>query len=103
MLPLFSQVSVTLDLSRPMDLTRAISPDLLLCGGAMIMLLYAAWRPESEAHQRRVGFGSMVVAVLTLIAVLGESGFVEVGIVGMNAAELLGIRVGESIRIRGGS
>ena len=38
---------LTLDLSRPMDLTRAISPDLLLCGGAMVLLLYAAWRPES--------------------------------------------------------
>src|SRR5688572_2620539 len=53
-----------------MDLTRAIAPDLLLCAGAMIMLLYAAWRPESEAHQRRVGFGSMVVALLTLVAVV---------------------------------
>jgi S-adenosylmethionine hydrolase len=37
----------------------------------------------------------------TLIAVLGKSGFVEVGIVGMNAAEMLGIRAGESIRISG--
>ena len=60
--PLFAaQTAVTLDLSRPMDLTRAITPDLILCAGAMILLLYAAWRPESEAHQRRVGFGSMVV------------------------------------------
>lgn len=38
----------------------------------------------------------------TLIAVLGVSGFVEVGIVGMNAAELLGVRVGDVIRIRSG-
>src|SRR5688572_30723755 len=59
-----------LDLTRPMDLTRAIAPDLLLCAGAMIMLLYAAWRPESEAHQRRVGRGCMVVALLTLVAVV---------------------------------
>ena len=74
---LFAQTLVTLDLSRPMDLSRAIAPELLLCVGAMIMLLYAAWRPESEAHQRRVGFGSMVVGVLTLIAVLviGVSGW----------------------------
>jgi NADH-quinone oxidoreductase subunit N len=70
MLPLFAQSAVTLDLSRPMDLTRAIAPDLLLCAGAMILLLYAAWRPESEAHQRRVGFASMVVTILTLISVL---------------------------------
>ena len=76
-LPLLAQTAVTLDLSRPMDLTRAISPDLLLCAGAMIMLLYAAWRPESEAHQRKVGFGCMIVAILTLIAVLvvGVSGW----------------------------
>ena len=43
----------------------------------MIMLLYAAWQPESEAHQRRVGFACMVVTILTLIAVLviGVSGW----------------------------
>ena len=76
-LPLFAQAGVALDLTRPMDLTRAIAPDLLLCAGALVMLLYAAWRPESEAHQRRVGFGCMVVAVLTLVAVLviGVSGW----------------------------
>jgi len=70
MLPLFAQTAVTLDLSRPMDLTRAIAPELILCAGAMILLLYAAWRPESEAHQRLVGFGSMVVTIITLISVL---------------------------------
>jgi NADH-quinone oxidoreductase subunit N len=59
-----------LDLSRPMDLSRAIAPDLLLCAGAMVLLLYAAWRPESEAHQRRVALGSMAVALLTLVAVI---------------------------------
>ena len=64
---------LTLDLSRPMDLTRAIAPDLLLCGGAMVLLLYAAWRPESEAHQRRVALGSMGVALLTLVAVVAVS------------------------------
>src|SRR5688572_27323014 len=70
MLPLFAQTAVTLDLSRPMDLTRAIAPELILCAGAMILLLYAAWRPESEAHQRLVGFRSMVVTIITLISVL---------------------------------
>ena len=75
--PFLAQTAVTLDLSRPMDLTRAIAPDLILCAGAMIMLLYAAWRPESEAHQRKVGFACMIVAILTLIAVLvvGVSGW----------------------------
>jgi NADH-quinone oxidoreductase subunit N len=80
---LFAQMGgsgLTLDLSRPMDLSRAIAPDLLLCGGAMIMLLYAAWRPESEAHQRRVALGSMGVALLTLVAV------VAVGVSGWSAS-----------------
>ena len=77
---LFAQTGLTLDLSQPMDLTRAIAPDLLLCAGAMIMLLYAAWRPESEAHQRRVALGSMAVAVLTLVAVIG------VGLAGWTAS-----------------
>lgn len=63
----------TLDLSRPADLSRAIGPDILLAGGAMILLLYAAWRPESAAHQRRVALGSMGVALLTLVAVLAMS------------------------------
>jgi NADH-quinone oxidoreductase subunit N len=56
-----------------MDLTRAIAPDLLLSTGAMVLLLYAAWRPESEAHQRRVALGSMGVALLTLVAVVAMS------------------------------
>jgi NADH-quinone oxidoreductase subunit N len=77
MLRLLAQTSVTLDLSRPRELTQAIAPDLILCAGAMVLLLYAAWRPESEAHQRRVGFASMVVAIITLIAVVvaGASGW----------------------------
>ena len=70
-------VTRTLDLSDSADLARAISPDLLLTAGAMILLLYAAWKPESEAHQRKVGFGAMVVALLTLVTVLviGVSGW----------------------------
>jgi NADH-quinone oxidoreductase subunit N len=72
-------VTRTLDLAVPMDLTRAIAPDLLLTAGAMVLLLYAAWKPESEAHQRNVGFGSMVVALLTLVAVL------VIGVSGWNA------------------
>ncbi len=80
-LPLLAQTGLTLDLSRPMDLTRAIGPDLLLCAGAMILLLYAAWRPESEAHQRRVALGSMAVAIITLVAVI------FVGAAGWTASE----------------
>ncbi|NUQ11732.1 MAG: NADH-quinone oxidoreductase subunit N [Gemmatimonadaceae bacterium] len=59
-----------LNLARPGELSLAIAPDLVLCGGAMLLLLYAAWRPESVAHQRRVGVGAMAVALATLVAVV---------------------------------
>jgi hypothetical protein len=35
-------------------------------GGAMLLLLVAAWRPASDRHQRAVGFASMVLVVITL-------------------------------------
>ena len=40
------------DLNTPAQLTAALGPDLLLMGGAMILLLWAGWRRESDAHQR---------------------------------------------------
>ena len=57
------------DLSMPAQLTAALGPDLLLMGGAMILLLWSGWRPESDAHQRSVGVLSVVLCVLTMIAV----------------------------------
>ncbi len=53
-----------LDLSHARDLTLALVPELLLLVGAMGLMLYAAWRPESAAHQRDVGLASMVVALV---------------------------------------
>ena len=58
----------TLDLSRPADLTFALGPDLLLIGGAMLLLLWAAWRPESASHQRSVANASIFLTLLTLVA-----------------------------------
>ena len=57
------------DLSMPAQLTAALGPDLLLMGGAMILLLWSGWRRESDAHQRSVGVLSIVLCVLTMIAV----------------------------------
>src|SRR5262245_59081332 len=54
-----------LDLSVPLQLTIALGPDLLLMGGAMVLLLWAAWRPDSAKHQRSVAAASIVLAVLT--------------------------------------
>ncbi len=59
-----------LDLSIPIQLTLALVPDLILMGGAMLILLWAAWRPESSRHQRSVGVASIVLCVVTLIAVV---------------------------------
>ncbi len=57
------------DLSMPSQLTAALGPDLLLMGGAMILLLWSGWRPESDAHQRSVGILSIALCVLTMVAV----------------------------------
>jgi len=57
------------DLSMPAQLTSALGPDLLLMGGAMILLLWSGWRPESDAHQRSVGILSIVLCILTMVAV----------------------------------
>ncbi len=58
------------DLSHPADLTAALFPDLLLMGGAMVLLLWAVWRRESAAHQRTIGLASIWLCVATLGAVL---------------------------------
>src|SRR5688572_18668129 len=59
-----------LDLSIPWDLTRALTPDLIMMGGAMLLLLWAAWRPDSAAHQRSVGVASIVLTLVVLAAVI---------------------------------
>jgi NADH-quinone oxidoreductase subunit N len=60
----------TFNLAIPRDLTAALLPDLLLIGGAMILLLYAVWRRESREHQRQIGLWSIALSVVTLFAVL---------------------------------
>jgi NADH-quinone oxidoreductase subunit N len=61
-------MNMTYDLSVPSDLMRAFAPDMLFMAGAMILLLWAAWRPESEAHQRRIGVASIVLCVVIIIS-----------------------------------
>ena len=58
------------DLSMPPHLMAALLPDLILVGGAMLLLLWAVWRRESPAHQRSVGVLSIGLCVATLVAVL---------------------------------
>ncbi|MGI8498661.1 MAG: NADH-quinone oxidoreductase subunit N [Gemmatimonadaceae bacterium] len=58
------------DLTVPWQLSAALGPDLLLAGGAMLLLLWCVWRPESAGHQRSVGAWSIALCVLTIAAVV---------------------------------
>jgi NADH-quinone oxidoreductase subunit N len=57
-----------LDLARPLELIFALLPEVLLCVAAVTLALYAAWKPESLGHQRRVGW----LAVAASLVVLGS-------------------------------
>jgi len=57
------------DLSIPSQLTAALGPDLLLMAGAMLLLLWSAWKPESESHQRNIGVASIVLCVIVIVAI----------------------------------
>jgi NADH-quinone oxidoreductase subunit N len=61
---------MTFDLTIPGQLMAALGPDLVLMGGAMVLMLYAAWKPESDGHQRTIGLASVAVIVATLATVL---------------------------------
>ncbi len=60
---------MSFDLSIPAQLSAALGPDLLLMGGAMILLLWSGWRPESNEHQRSVGIFSIALCLFTMVAV----------------------------------
>src|SRR5678815_3827372 len=72
-------VTTTLDLAIPAQLTLALVPDLVLMGGAMILLLWAAWRPESDTHQRNVGLASIVLCGITILLTLNWIGRFDAG------------------------
>jgi len=61
------------DLAVPSQLLAALLPDLTLMGGAILLLLAAAWRPESDAHQRLIGRGAMGLVVLTMGSVIATA------------------------------
>jgi NADH-quinone oxidoreductase subunit N len=54
-----------LDLAIPQQLAIALGPELVLIGGAMLLLLWAAWRPDGAAHQRAVALASIALALVT--------------------------------------
>ena len=57
------------DLSIPSHLMSALGPDIILMAGAMMLLLWSAWRPESDTHQRSVGVASIALCVTVIIAI----------------------------------
>ena len=59
-----------IDVSLPGGLSYALTPDLIMIGGAMLLLLWSAWRPDSPSHQRAVGIGSLVLTVITAVVVV---------------------------------
>jgi NADH-quinone oxidoreductase subunit N len=61
---------LTFNLANPSQLAAALLPDLILMGGAMLLLLFAVWRRESAEHQRQVGLLSIGLTVITLVAVV---------------------------------
>lgn len=61
---------MTYDLSIPSQLAAALLPDILLIVGATLLMLVAAWKNESLAHQRTVGVGALVVLAITLLATI---------------------------------
>jgi NADH:ubiquinone oxidoreductase subunit 2 (subunit N) len=57
---------MTFDLATPGGLMGALGPDLVLIAGAMVLMLMAAWRPESAAQQRTVGLSALAVIAATV-------------------------------------
>jgi NADH-quinone oxidoreductase subunit N len=58
------------DLNVPSQLLGALLPDIILMVGAMVLMLWAAWRKDSAAHQRSVGIGAMILVVAAIAAVV---------------------------------
>jgi NADH-quinone oxidoreductase subunit N len=61
---------LTFNLAIPSHLLAALLPDLVLMGGAMLLLLFAVWRRESLEHQRTVGYLAIALSVVTLVLVV---------------------------------
>ncbi len=59
-----------IDVTTPLGLTFALTPDLVMIGGAMMLMLWAAWRPDSAQHQRAVGIGALVLTAVTAVVVI---------------------------------
>src|SRR5258708_17192980 len=62
-----------LDLANPGQLMMALAPGLVLMGGAMLVLLWAGWKRESDGHQRAIGWASLALVAITAAVVYWSS------------------------------
>jgi NADH-quinone oxidoreductase subunit N len=72
-------IVTSLDLAVPAQLMLGLVPDLVLVSGAMLLLLWAAWQPDSNEHQRRVGMASIALAGLTMVLCFNWAGRFSAG------------------------
>lgn len=72
-------MTTALNLAIPAQLSLALVPDLVFIGGAMILLVFAAWFPESDKHQRTVGIASIVLCGIAIVLCLTWVGKYEAG------------------------
>ncbi|MEP6692398.1 MAG: NADH-quinone oxidoreductase subunit N [Gemmatimonadaceae bacterium] len=59
-----------LDLSISTQLTAALTPDLIVMGGAMLLLLVSVWGPESASRARVVAVGTVLVCLAAIGAIV---------------------------------
>ena len=76
-----------LDLSISSHLMMSLIPELVLMGGAMLLLLWAGWRRESVEHQRAVGWAAVVLVLATGGAVIWAQNTFESALGGPVAAD----------------
>lgn len=61
---------MTFDLSQSMQLIAALTPDIVVMVGAMILMLVAAWGRDSVERQRMVGIAGIGVCVIAAITII---------------------------------
>ncbi|MGI9090419.1 MAG: NADH-quinone oxidoreductase subunit N [Gemmatimonadaceae bacterium] len=75
------------DLSVPMHLVAALTPDIVVMIGAMVLMLMSAWGPESADRQRMVGtagIGVCAVAAATVIYFMASGASAGPGVIAVD-------------------
>ena len=78
---------MAIDPALPGGLLYALAPDVLMTAGAIALLLWAGWRPDSIRHQRAVGIGGIILTLLVaavVVAYLVRDVAAEPGVVAMD-------------------